>query len=321
MPTVDQALQLMIDCEGNQGVRYGRMMPRACASRWRVANGKQDGPSSVKESKCKGCPHGEARAAGRVPLVGAVDVEGSPATTEPAAPRSRPSDFYLTKPTPAPRLCEKCRKPMSDELSARAKYCGRRCAVDAAHAREQAARMASRRQCPCGRWFTPKPATQTQCNICVKPLQERSVLDLLGTPGAVELDKRRADEIEDVEPDFEQAPEGQAIKPEQEEERMAKKQYAQRTCALDECGRTYTPTGAKQEYCSREHRLAAKAKAKGGGRTVQRPKRAAPANGAERRDTSHDVTPEGGYTVRIGRLEVQCRSVDDVIALAERLGQ
>jgi hypothetical protein len=233
VPTFDQALQLMIDCEGNQGVRYGRMMPRACASRWRVANGKQDGPSSVKESKCKGCPHGEARA-----------------TTE----------------------------------------------ATAANERRELGRLNAERQ---------------------------------RTAASRELDTRATDDVDELEP----AAPAQEEEPEEKEVEM-KKNFGTRTCAYDECGKQYVATGPRQAYCMREHKLAAMRKAKGGkggGPVVQRPKRVASPSGAERRDkshgvterrvTSHDVTPDGGYAVRIGRLEVQCRSVDDVIALAERLGQ
>ncbi len=231
MATINEALQLMIECEGNAGVRYGRMMPRACASRWRVANGKQDGPSSVKESKCKGCPHGEARNS-----------------------------------TEATAVSE----------------------------RRELGRLSAKRQA-------------------------------LAAP---ELDERATGDVDDNEP---ASPVAQEEQPGEQEVEMGKK-FGTRTCAYDACGKQYEATGPRQMYCTREHKLAAMRKpSKGGGRVVQRPKRAAPANGAQRREVSraatprrepsHDVTPERSYTVRIGRFEVDCRSVDDVIALAERLAQ
>jgi hypothetical protein len=234
VPTLAQALQLMIDCEGNEGVRYGRMMPTACASRWRTANGKQDGASSVKESKCKGCPHGEARA-----------------TTE----------------------------------------------ATAANERRELGRLNAERQ---------------------------------RTSASRELDPQATDDVDESEL---APPAAQEEEPEEQEVEM-KKNFGTRTCEFDECGKQYEPTSPRQRYHTPACKLAAMRKAKGGkggGRVVQRPKRVVSPSGAERRDkshgvterrlTSHDVTPEGGYTVRIGRLEVQCRSVDDVIALAERLGQ
>lgn len=47
----------LITCE--QGL--GLVRPESCAARWLVACGRAPGPASIRDSRCKGCEHGQHR--------------------------------------------------------------------------------------------------------------------------------------------------------------------------------------------------------------------------------------------------------------------
>ena len=83
--TLAQALALMIECENG----LGKLLPSACANRYRVANGLEPGKLESLARTCASCPHG-AKRAGCPPPVPQVTTEA------PSEPETRRCVFCGT---------------------------------------------------------------------------------------------------------------------------------------------------------------------------------------------------------------------------------
>jgi hypothetical protein len=335
--TRSAALALMIECEGHDGKTYGKMLPAACASRYRVASGKQDGPESVRQSACKGCPNGEERdrrlgdGKGQAQNVDDVgddtesvdDVAGVPAAApapaartlrmpvpnfvREAAERSEQDilkceeclrEFPRNKVGPPRRFCQKCRPslkiaPLPESAICRNQQCGKSFAPEThgqvfctpqcqkaaenrrrdvreriRDAEEEQRRTAGagpvtadeervaaaverrfgrtnrqeplgeqRRQCGCGRWFSPTSGNQQRCEVCLKPVDERSVFELLHPTADASARAHEARQELERRKGGEAAPESPAP-------------AEWKPCGNPKCGRMFELTYPTRRYCS-----------------------------------------------------------------------
>lgn len=131
------AMAEAITCERG----LGRVLARACALRWEMANGKRDGPREVRESCCRGCPHGEARVAAVPPGAIVPLRRGSGSRVPP-----HPTEERLTTAASAgatARVCPTCGAPSPPRAGTRGcvpKYCGTRCRRRAKYVKRVASR-------------------------------------------------------------------------------------------------------------------------------------------------------------------------------------
>lgn len=110
---------------------YGEVGGAACASMWRVANGKQDGPERYKQSRCKGCPDGEMRSASQKIDPRPIEREAPPVkmpqtvAQREAEEAARNGTARPLKPRTLP-LCTHCREPFEPRFAAQ-RFCNRKC--------------------------------------------------------------------------------------------------------------------------------------------------------------------------------------------------
>jgi hypothetical protein len=89
------------------------------------------------------------------------------------------------------------------------------------------------------------------------------------------------------------------------EEKRTMPMFAKRNCLYDLCAKEFTPNGARQQYCSPEHRDADRSgatKPKSAGRKKASPKSSAPAAGVEL--TPKPVADEGVHTIAVHEKHV-----------------
>lgn len=259
LPTRSEALALMITCEGNQGRRFGRMMEHGCASRWRVANGKQDGPSDVQQSACKGCPHGEARAANvKGPTL--VDADMPPPTKR-IAPKAikmpvpsfvrdameargelgplppAPSGDRFVQAPPAGTLltCDKCLKEFTrNKQGPPRKFCPECSPAWVPKPLPEEAVCANER---CAKRFAPDRHNQTFCTVQCQKAAENRVRDEREKIRDAEEARRRSVEVEQGE---------SAAAHEMAEDLVLE----QKQCGNPKCARLFDLTYPTRRYCS-----------------------------------------------------------------------